>query len=293
MDAEPAAARVRSLALWRGPVEPVPLKGGITNTNFLVEDAGRRYAVRVGHDIPVHGILRFAELAASRAAHAAGVSPAVIHAEPGVMVLDFIDGRTFAADDVRAELPRVVDLVRRAHRRIPKHLRGPMPMFWVFHVIRDYAATLREGGSPYSPALPSFLATAERLEAAVGAIEIAFGHNDLLPANFLDDGRRLWLVDWDYSGFNTPLFDLGGLASNAGFAEDEEVRLLELYYQRPVDHGLRRRFQAMLTASLMRETMWSMVAEIHSTLDFDYHAYTQENLWRYDAAFVRFTEMGR
>lgn len=292
MDAEPAA-RVRGLAFWRGPVAPVPLKGGITNTNFLVEDGGRRYAVRVGHDIPVHGILRFAELAASRAAHAAGISPAVVHAEPGVMVLDFIDGRTFGADDVRAELPRVIELVAKAHRDIPKHLRGPVPMFWVFHVIRDYAGTLREAASPHADALPAFLAVAERLERAVGAVDIVFGHNDLLPANFLDDGTRLWLVDWDYSGFNTPLFDLGGLASNAGFAPDEEARLLELYYGRPADDGLRRRFQAMLTASLLRETMWSMVAEIHSTIDFDYRAYTQENLRRYEAALLRFNEMER
>jgi thiamine kinase-like enzyme len=293
MDAEPAAARVRGLAFWRGPVEPVPLKGGITNTNFLVEDAGRRYAVRIGHDIPVHGILRFAELAASRAAHAAGVSPAVIHAEPGVMLLDFIEGRTFTADDVRAELPRVVELVQRTHRDIPRHLRGPMPMFWVFHVIRDYAATLGEAGSPYAAALPAFLVTAERLEAAVGAVEIVFGHNDLLPANFIDDGQRLWLVDWDYSGFNSPLFDLGGLASNAGFTPAEEDTLLEIYYGQPVDDGLRRRFQAMLTASLLREAMWSMVSEIHSTIDFDYRAYTDENLRRYDAALARFKDMDR
>lgn len=293
MDADPAADRVRGLALWSGPVEPVPLKGGITNTNFLVEDGGRRYAVRVGQDIPVHGILRFAELAASRAAHAAGVSPAVVHAEPGVMVLDFIDGRTFGADDIRAELPRVVELVARAHREIPKHLRGPVPMFWVFHVIRDYAGSLREAASPHAGELPSFLTAAERLERAVGAVDIVFGHNDLLPANFLDDGRRLWLVDWDYSGFNTPLFDLGGLASNAGFTPDEEATLLELYYGGPADDGLRRRFQAMLTASLLRETMWSMVAEIHSTIDFDYRAYTQENLRRYEAALLRFNEMER
>ena len=66
------------LPIWSGPVDPQPLGGGITNVNFLVEDAGRRVVVRIGDDIPVHGVMRFNELAASRAAHAAGVSPAVL-----------------------------------------------------------------------------------------------------------------------------------------------------------------------------------------------------------------------
>ena len=79
--------------------------------------------------------------------------------------------------------------------------------------MRDYAHTLRAAAPASSPAL---LAAAETLEAAIGPVELVFGHNDLLAANLLDDGKRLWLVDWDYAGFNTALFDLGGLASNAG-----------------------------------------------------------------------------
>ena len=82
----PALIRARALPIWSGPVDPQPLGGGITNVNFLVEDAGRRVVVRIGDDIPVHGVMRFNELAASRAAHAAGVSPAVVHAEPGALV---------------------------------------------------------------------------------------------------------------------------------------------------------------------------------------------------------------
>jgi thiamine kinase-like enzyme len=85
----------------------------------------------------------------------------------------------------------------------------------VFQVLRDYGHVLREGGSAHLPDLPRLAAAAERLEAAVGPVEIVFGHNDLLPANLIDDGDRLWLVDWEYAGFNSPLFDLGGLASNA------------------------------------------------------------------------------
>jgi thiamine kinase-like enzyme len=290
-----ARMRAAALPIWSGPVEPEPLGGGITNTNFLVEDSGRRCVVRIGGDIPVHQISRSAELAASRAAHAAGVSPAVLHAEPGVLVLDYVEARTFAPSDVRdpGNLDRLVELVRRCHREIPRHFRGPAPIFWVFQVLRDYSHTLREGGSRHWPRVPALLAEAEALERAVLPVEIVFGHNDLLAANILDDGRRLWLVDWDYAGFNSPLFDLGGLASNSELPDGLRDEMLALYFGKPVDDALRRRSAAMTAASLLRETMWSMVSEIHSTLAFDYAAYTAENLARYEAAMRVVREMER
>jgi thiamine kinase-like enzyme len=290
-----ASARVAQLSIWSGPVVPMPLAGGITNHNFVVDDRGRRHVVRVGGDILVHGIGRANELAASRAAHAAGLSPAVLHAEPGILVLDFIDGRTLAPEDVRnpANLERLVDLVRRCHRDVPQHLRGPATMFWVFHVVRDYAHTLRAGASRHAALLPGLLERARRLEGGVGPIEIVFGHNDLLAANILDDGQRLWLLDWEYAGFNSPLFDLGGLVSNSELPPAAAEALLARYFERPVDDELRRRAAAMTAASLLRETMWSMVSEIHSSVAFDYAAYTAENLRRFEAAFDAFDAMER
>ncbi len=162
---ERSSARVASLAVWLGRVDPLPLAGGITNQNFTVVDGGRRYVVRVGDDILVHGVVRANELAASRAAYLAGLSPRVVHAEPGILVLDFVEGRTFTPEDVRnpANLERLVDMVRRCHRDIPQHLRGPAAMFWVFHVVRDYAHTLRDGNSRHAPLLPDLLARAARL----------------------------------------------------------------------------------------------------------------------------------
>jgi hypothetical protein len=77
------AGRAAGLPCWSGPVAPEPLSGGITNVNFVVADKGNRFFVRIGEDIPVHGILRINELAATRAAEAAGVSPEVVYAEPG------------------------------------------------------------------------------------------------------------------------------------------------------------------------------------------------------------------
>ena len=91
-----AERKAATLACWRGPVAPVPLGGGISNHNFLVEDRGRRFMVRIGEDFEVHNVLRRFELAASRAAEAAGISPAVVHAEPGAMVFAYVEGRTLA-----------------------------------------------------------------------------------------------------------------------------------------------------------------------------------------------------
>ena len=164
-------------------------------------------------------------------------------------------------------------------------------MFWVFHVIRDYAATLRSGNSPHCAQLSDLLDVNEKLETAAGPFDIVFGHNDLLAANFLDDGARLWLIDWDYAGFNTPLFDLGGLASNNGLDAAQETQLLELYFDAPVTSGLLHRYHAMKCASLLRETLWSMVSETNSTLDFDYAAYTSENLARYQCAYKNYTSL--
>ena len=282
--------RVQNLPIWRGAIRVEPLSGGITNVNFVAEDDAQRVVVRIGDDIPLHQILRFNELSASRAAHAAGVSPAVIYHEPGVLVIAHIQGRTLTpadfADD--AVLDQALALVARAHREIPLHLRGPTLMFWVFHVLRDYAGTLRDAGSGYAGSLPELLRQAVQLEAAVGQIDLVFGHNDLLPANFLHDGHRMWLIDWDYAGFNSPLFDLGGLAANNGLSERQERRMLETYFDRAADGETWRKYKAMKAAAALRETLWSMVSEVFSEIDFDYAGYTAQNFSTYRAAFAAF-----
>jgi thiamine kinase-like enzyme len=286
IDARNRAAR---LACWSGPVDPQPLAGGITNTNFVVEDKGSRFVVRIGDDIPVHGVMRFNELAAAKAAEAAGISPPITHHEPGALVMRHVEGRTLAPEDIaqRPMLERILPLIRRVHREMPKHLQGPALIFWVFHVVRSYARFLNDHGSAHTSKLPRLLAVAEELERAVGPIEVVFGHNDLLAANFIDAGDRLWLIDWDYAGFNSPLFDLANLASNNALTPEDEVWMLESTFGR-ADADLLGRYHAMTCASLLRETMWSMVSEITSALDFDYAAYTADYLNRFEAALAAF-----
>jgi thiamine kinase-like enzyme len=283
-----------SLSIWHGPVEPKPIDGGITNFNFLVEDDGQRYVVRVGGDLPVHHILRFNERAATLAAHEVGVSPEVVHTEPGIMVMRYVDGRTCVAADIRdpARLARIMPMLKRVHRQMPDYIRGPVLSFWVFHVIRDYAHTLAESGSRYASRLPDLVDKAAELELAVGPIDLVFGHNDLLPGNFIDDGERMWLIDWDYGGFNSPLFDLANIASNSAFPPDQEAWMLQAYYGRTPEPSLVTSYEAMKCASLLREAMWSMVSEIHSKIDFDYAAYTLDYMDRFARAAAIFGRKG-
>ncbi|MCP3987144.1 MAG: phosphotransferase family protein [bacterium] len=292
MDGDPRA-RAANLSCWSGPVLAEPVGGGITNSNFRVEDGGKRYFVRIGSDIPRHGIMRFHELAASRGAHAAGVSPEVLHDEEGAMVLQYIEGRTLRPEDIcePTTLERIVPLIKRCHTGIPMQLRGPAMVFWVFHVVRDYAHTLREDGSRMLPALARLIAIATRLELAVGPVSLVFGHNDLLAANFIDDGHKIWLIDWDYAGFNSPLFDLGGLASNNELPAELEEMMLQRYFEEALTNELRASYAAMKCASLLREAMWSMVSEHDSRVDFDFVAYTDMNLQRFEEAWAHFEEM--
>jgi thiamine kinase-like enzyme len=282
--------RIARLSCWRGRVEIAPLEGGLSNRNYTATDAGGRYVVRLGHDVPEHGIVRRNEEIASRAAAASGVAPALVHAGPGVLVFRFVAGRTLAPDDVRRDdmLPRVLDLVRRAHTEIPRHIPGSPPAFRVFDVLRAYAATLKRGGSRMAGELPRLMAAAEALERAAGTDAPAFCHNDLLAANLIDDGGRLWLIDWEYGGLNAPLFDLANLASNNALDAAQTDWLLAAYDGRAPGPVRRRVFAAMAAASLLREAMWSMVQEIHSRLPVDYAAYTRENLARYEAAWDAF-----
>jgi thiamine kinase-like enzyme len=289
--------RVEALTCWQQasltPIRCEAMEGGITNRNFRVEHRNEIFFVRLGEDIPEHGVYRFNELAASRAAFACGISPEVVHAESGAMVLRFIEGKTLEAENLRdrSTMQKVVSLLKKCHQEMPQHLPGTTLIFWVFQVVRGYANTLRKGQSRMIPEIYRFMEINKQLEKTVGAVEMKFGHNDLLCGNFIDDGRRLWLIDWDYAGFNSPLFDLANLASNNEYSENLEKQLLEMYFEKTVSADLWKRYFAMKCASLLREAMWSMASEIHSTLDFDYVQYTTENLVRFEKTYANFEKL--
>jgi thiamine kinase-like enzyme len=199
------------------------------------------------------------------------------------MVTAFIGARTWGAEDLRANPERVARLLADFHRRMGAGISGPAFLFWPFHVVRDYARTL--GGTAHEGITAPFLALSEEMERAQVPLPIVFGHHDLLPANFLDDGQRLWLIDYEYAGFGTALFDLAGAASNAEMPPDAARALVAAYFGAAPDSTLSRAFDAMQVASLLRETLWAYVSDLHlAAPGVDYRAYAAENQARLDAA---------
>ncbi len=259
-----------------------PLLGGLTNLSYVVEDAGQKFVVRCGDDIPVHHVFRDRERAASIAAHAAGLSPEVVHHEPGLLVMRFVEGRTFTEADLRANIQRLAPLLRACHHKVGEHLSGPPNFFSVFHVIRDYARTIRAADSPFAADVPHYLEANRTLEAAQTPMPIVFGHHDLLPGNVIDDGQRLWLIDWEYGGFGTAMFDLANLSANGAFGEAEDAALLDAYFDGKVPIDLWRSFRAMKAASALREAMWAMVSDVHLQIaGADYKAHARDYLRRF------------
>src|SRR6185312_271472 len=131
MTDDPLLQKLAGLPCWQGKVWLEPLTGGLTNLSFVATDGAEKFVVRCGGDIPVHHVFRDRERAASRAAFEAGLSPEVVHVEPGITVLRFIDGRTFVEADMREQLARVVPLLKTCHREVGRRLQGPASMFWV------------------------------------------------------------------------------------------------------------------------------------------------------------------
>ena len=277
--------KIKSLPIWKNLENIEPLEGGITNLNFLVSDSGSKSVVRLGSDIPEHLVYRSNEIIVSEAAYQIGVSPKLIYNEPGVLVLEFIESKTLEPKTVRENLNKIVPIIRKIHDEIPNKLSGQPQIFWVFYVIKYYSNYLLNNNSSHISFIPSLLKKAEKLEKLSSPREIVFGHNDLLAANFLDDGSKIWVVDWEYGGFNDPLFDIGGLSSNNDLDENLENEVLEMYFKEKPSKDLIIKYNAMKTASLLRETMWSMVSEITSKIEFNYAEYTSDNLKKFEESF--------
>ncbi len=264
------------------------INGGITNQNFMVKNHdNQNYFVRICKDIPEHLISRENEINSSTAAYKIGVSPKIIYTNDKLIIFEFIEGKTLGEKDVKDNLIEIISLLKKVHKNIPKKIEGKSQIFWVFHVIRHYQNFLNKNNSKYKKILNDLIVQAEKIEKYSSPYDIVYGHNDLLAANFIKKNRRIYLVDWEYAGYNTPLFDLGGISSNNSFSEKEEILMLENYFDKKISNSLLSKYYCLKTASLLRETMWSMVAELISTINFNYENYTGQNLEDFRKAFQK------
>lgn len=282
--------RLQSLDFWGEPIRLEPLPGGITNFNYRVEAGPRRFVARLSVERTLLGIDRRNEVICQRAAHALGVAPAVVHHEQDVLISEYLIARTLRAEDVRqpAFLQRFARLLRTLHDGWDQ-LSGEMLYFSAFQTVRTYARTARELNAVVPPDLDALLDDARRLAREIGPFTPMLCHNDLLPANILDDGRRIWLVDWEYAGIGHPLFDLAGVSANNGFDASLDHELLAAYRGTAdqVTPSDLRELQVLKTMSLLREALWSLIQTVASEIEFDYTGYADDNFRAYREARER------
>jgi thiamine kinase-like enzyme len=278
---------IAALPCWRGEWTAERLSGGLSNEIWKVMDQSGAHVVRFGEDYPFHFVDRAREAMSARAAHALGLGPKVEYTAPGVMVTAWVEGRTWSAEDVRDRPEAIAALLKEFHHGMPSRVSGPGYIFWPFHIVRDYARQL--AGTKHQKHVPALLGLSAEMEAAQVPLPVVYGHHDLLPANFIGDGEKPWLIDYEYAGYGTAMFDLAGAASNSEMTTEQSHRLVTAYLGHPPDPGIRRAFAAMKCVSLIREAMWAMISERHlSTPGVDFDAYAAENLERLDISLDRY-----
>ena len=277
MSADLAAAVAR---VWPdGASQWEALGGGITNHNVKVTRADGVFVLRVaGRETEVLGIDRAAEHEATRTAASVGVGPEVVDfVEPeGWLVTRFIEGTIPSPEKLRepVQLERVAAALRSIHDgpTIP----GRFDALGVVEAYRD-AAVARGAVLPGSFA--EAYATGERIARLRQRETPRPCHNDLLNANFIDDGAHLRIVDWEYAGMGDPWFDLANFSVNHELDEAGRERLLAAYAGEATSTGLSA-LDLMRYMSDFREAMWGVVQSVVSELDFDFDAYAAEHFER-------------
>lgn len=259
------------------------LSGGITNRNYLVRVDGRadRYVLRLaGNDTHLLGISREVEHAATIAAAGVGVGPEVVaFVRPeGYLVTRFIEGSPVDREAVHR--PETIAAVAASLRRI--HDGPPIPgLFIPFRIVEAFRALAQARGVPIPVEYDLALAISRRIELALlsAPIELRPCHNDLLNANFIDDGARIRIVDWEYAGMGDPFFDLGNFSVNHDLTPAEDATLLAAYEGEARRPRLAR-LALMRIVSDFREAMWGVLQQGISTLDVDFVAYAREHFER-------------
>jgi thiamine kinase-like enzyme len=260
-----------------------PLSGGITNRNFLVEADGlvARFVLRLaGNDTHLLGISREVEHAATVAAAGVGVGPEVVAfiRPEGYLVTRFIDGRPILPEEMRR--PERLRMAGETLRRI--HDGPAIPgLFVPYRIVEAYRALAAERGVPIPPEYDLAEAIARRIELAclTSPLELRPCHNDLLNANFIDDGTRIRIVDWEYAGMGDPSFDLGNFSVNHELTADDAARLVSAYAGGPRP-ALLARVALMRVLSDFREAMWGVLQQGISRLDVDFREYAAEHFDR-------------
>ncbi|HEX9311994.1 MAG TPA: choline kinase family protein [Actinomycetota bacterium] len=274
---------VGRVSLWRGvPVSVSPLSGGLTNENYVVQADGDRYVVRIpGRSTELLAVDRANEVHNTKAAASTGVGPRVLEHLPDldVVVLEFIPGPTMSGEALRAPgmAARMAESLRRLHAG-PRFLLD----FDMFRLIEYYLRIVDLHGVRIPDGYRDRLGTVGEIERAlaVHALPTVPAHNDLLAENYIDDGRLLRIVDYEYSGNGDPCFELGNTAQECGFGPDLRKDLSRAYFGR-ADPVLLARMNLFALMSDVGWTLWGAIQATVSAIDYDFWGYASE---RWDRA---------
>ncbi len=265
-----------------------PIAAGLTNQNFRVEVEGRPYFVRLpGRSTDLLAVDRANELHNTRAAAEAGVGPRLIATdeETGAFALEWIDGRTMSIERFRepGTPARIAAALRQLHAG--PRFRDAFDMFrlseYYLGVVDDRSIRIPGG---YRDELPKVAL----IEAALAAnpLPTVPCHNDLLAENYLDDGTRLWIVDYEYSGNNDPTFELGNTAQELGFDDARQEQLCAAYFGEATP-ALLARMRLQMIMSDVGWTLWAAIQAAISSIDYDFWAWAEERWGRASTAFER------
>jgi thiamine kinase-like enzyme len=268
---EQLAARVPTL---RPPLTSAPLRGGFTNHNYRITDGeGRDWVLRVTEPAEMLGADRDAEYSATVTAAGLGIGPVVLAflRPERVFVLGYIEGRPIPEDEMRSEpmIRRVASTLRRLHEGPP--MESSFSVFGIVAMYRDNAQTL---GVRLHDAFDWSWARAEEMRAALASQHRPPRpcHNDLLIGNFIDEGRDLRILDWEYAGMGDAYFDLANFSTNHELDAEGDRVLLEAYFGEYREEDFAR-LRLMRIMSDFREAMWGVVQQGLRTTDTDYEAY--------------------
>ena len=263
---------------WKNKeISVAPLSGGLTNSNFKVEVDGTPYFVRVpGTSTELLAVNRDNEYHNSKAAYDAGVGPKVLYHLPeySVMVLEFLNGRTMSKDSLNeAGMPT------RMAQSIKKLNQGPR-FLMDFNMFRltEYYLSLCEGREIKIPdGYSERMSTIAQIEKAMSfsPLPTVPCNNDLLAENYIDDGRQLWLIDYEYSGNNDPTFELGNTCQEMQFNDAQIAEVCSSYFGDVSTDKIAR----MKLNMIMSDVGWGLWAAIQakiSTIDFDFWGWAIE-----------------
>ena len=262
------------------------LPGGLTNRNVKITTATGTYVARCSiNSKNLLGIDRDNEYFNTRAAEQAGVGAPVIDYRPdlGILLVGFLEGTTLTnADLQRPEvLARVAEGCRALHS-------GPRfrDRFDMFERQPAYLKAVHDNGFQMPADYLDFTGHFAEIQRVLGAGDQTTVpcNNDLLAGNFVDDGAKVWLIDYEYSGNNDPCFELGNIWGECGLSDDQLAELVGLYYGRPLRHKTARaRLQGI--AGMYGWTLWGCIQNGSSTLEFDFWDWAMQ---RYESAVAEF-----